>query len=406
MGAKISFSSLKEICDSFIALNPKSRRSILSYMLIEAHQEYISFKATDLDNFVFASLPCQSTRHFSIMVDIKEFVQLLKNLKKETNDIEIDVINNDEVAIRYNDKEYVLLGNTNIEHFPNFPMHTFTNVNFRLKSNYLDLMNNLFDAVIDKEIEPATFRLVHYKTIADGIKFEAMNRYTLADLTLLQPIRFTDDDNNYHLYGNLDLIIFNKPEKNDALFYPSLLKIGAKLFKNDDYIFFYLSDKYMLLSNGKRFDKIRYIIVRLADDYYPNTDTIQTNLSLGTIFFNKDALLKTIANFKKQNSIVLKIKSNQALVSSVKIANDKENFISLSNSIPCEAIGCEFNISTKLTFKQLGAFLKIVNDKIIKFEFFARNERSGTLIVSKSKKTNESIRLVSTYIPLKTQESI
>jgi DNA polymerase III sliding clamp (beta) subunit (PCNA family) len=395
MSAKVSLQPLKEVCESFIALDTKSRHNILSYMLIEVNQEYMSFKATNLENFVFASIPCQSQRHFSILVDIKEFSRLIKELKVKDGDIvEIDLVNFVEVIIKHNKKEFVLIGNENIQNFPDFPRHTFSFANFRLKTDYFEIAQNLFDSVIEKDIDPPILKYIHFKFLKSGIKFEATNRYTLTDLALYQPTRFKDLNENLHLYGNIGFIIFSDPERIEALIYPSLFKIGSKLFKNDDYVCLYVSDKYMLVSNEKRFDRIRYIITPLIDERYPDTDNLIPSIPLGMIFFNKDVLIDTLLKLRKKNKIALKIISNQVSISEVGEETEKNH----SEPITCEVIGGEFCFTTRFKVKELLAFLKSTNEKIVKFEIFKRDEKSGIVVASPYKGNNEQIRLISVLI--------
>ena len=284
----------------------RSTLPILDCVLLEMHNNTISLKATDLEQFVEINIQAEFNGSLETALPFNKLFDIITAIKEET--INLNIKESGGVEILTQNGRYTLMGQ-NPENFPQAPsIEESKKLNISLE-DFENIIKNASFAVSKDELKPAlsgvllNFHNQEFTCVAtDGHKLvKIKNQTNEGDNQIIIPIKF---------FNIIDSYTSNTKEKTETLI--SKNHLSFKLNKTT-------------------------ITTRLISEQYPDYESVIPKDNNKKLIVKTQELLSavkrtSVLSNKTTKQVTLKIQENRIIVST----EDQESVSSGSENVQCE----------------------------------------------------------------------
>ena len=259
------------------ATQSKATIPILSHILFEITNNFLTLKSSKLDIFVSADIPVESSDQFSFCAP-KLVVDIVNRLQ-DTNYLDLE-LQDDQIKISDSISEFTL-PILSADSFPVFPKINSSSGHLNFNFEFLKFIKDyLLFACSDKNYYHPAQTGVHLKYDGELIKFSATDGYRLV-----------------HIKSEPRIFDLNSSETFEIIIPHKTIELATKIFK-DEIISLYIENNKILFINNLTFSNIIKLYSNLIDEKYPNIESIIPENPVATLYFNREKLLNGFKQIK------------------------------------------------------------------------------------------------------------
>ena len=273
-----SAKELKEALNKVVnATQSKATIPILSHILFEITNNFLTLKSSNLNIFVLSEIPVESSDQFSFCAP-KLIVDIVNRLQ-DTNYLDLE-FQDDQIKISDSISEFTL-PILPADSFPRFPEISLSFTHLRISLEFLKFLKDYFlFATFEDSYYPFAHTGINLKYDGNFLKLSATDGYRLV-----------------HTKSSPDLFKLDATEPFEIIIPRQTIELATKIFK-DEIISLYIENNKILFINNLTFSNTIKLYSNLIDEKYPNVESIIPENPVATLYFNRDKLLSAFKQIK------------------------------------------------------------------------------------------------------------